>query len=103
MSLAEQIVLLANELIVVEHVQLLASAQLFPTNTARKAVQVEHLVARLSHEVRWRQSLSTAPAFRSVSPRDRDRWNRLMLVDRTHITWHALDGHYSPIEVVSAI
>lgn len=82
MSLAEQVVLLANELIVVQHVQLLASAQLFPTNTTRKAVQVEHLVPGFSHEVRWRQPLSAAPAFRSVSPAgrgQRDR-NRLILV-----------------------
>lgn len=73
MSLAEQIVLLANKLIVVQHVQLFAGAQLFPTNAARKAVQVEHLVPGFSHKVRWRQSLSTATALCSVSPAGTER------------------------------
>ena len=78
MSLAEQVVLLTHKLIVVQHVQLLPGAQLFPTNTTRKAVEVEHLVPGLAHEVRWRQALSAAPALGSVSPAGGqiDRWRK---------------------------
>lgn len=105
MSLAEQIVLLANKLIVVQHVQLLARAQLFPTNTTRKAVQVEHLVPSFSHEVRWRQTLPTATAFRSVSPAGEEgkrlTWRKS--INQRDVCSLSIMQHHSPIKVVSAI
>lgn len=48
---ARQVVLLADELVVVQNVELLAGAHLFPTHQAGEAIQVENLVPRLPHEV----------------------------------------------------
>lgn len=60
-------VVLADELVVAEHVQLLAGAQLFSANATRKAVQVEHFVARLSHKIGGSNALATAAALGAVS------------------------------------
>lgn len=46
------VVVLADEFVVVEDVELLAGAQLFTAHQTREAVQVEHFVARLAHQVR---------------------------------------------------
>jgi hypothetical protein len=51
--LAGDVVLLADELVVVQHVEFLARAQLLATHHARKAVQVEHFIPRLTHQVAW--------------------------------------------------
>lgn len=64
---AQQIVVLADELIVVQHVQLFPSAQLLAANAARKAVQMEHLVARLSHQIRWCNALAAAAALCAIT------------------------------------
>lgn len=64
---AQQIVVLADELIVVKHVQLLAGAQLLAANAAREAVQMEHLVARLSHQIRRCNALATAAALCAIT------------------------------------
>lgn len=61
-------VLLAEEARVVEQVELLASGQLTPAESTGETAQVVHLVARLAHQVRRRQSLPAAAAFRTVSP-----------------------------------
>lgn len=64
-----QKVVLADELVVAQHVQLFAGAQLFSANAARKAVQVEHFIARLSHKVGGSDALATAAALGAVPSR----------------------------------
>lgn len=65
--LAQQIVVLADKLIVIQHVQLLPGAQLLAANAACEAVQVEHLIPRLPHQIRRGNTLATAAAFGAVS------------------------------------
>jgi hypothetical protein len=66
--LAGDVVFLADELVVVQHVELLARAQLLATHHARKAVQVKHFISRLAHQVaRW-DTLRTASALGAVPP-----------------------------------
>ena len=67
-SLAEDVIVLADELIVVQHVQLLAGADLLPTDAAREAVQMEHLVARFPHQVRRCDALPATAALGTVAP-----------------------------------
>jgi hypothetical protein len=66
--LAGDVVLLADELVVVQHVQFLASAQLLATHHARKAVQVKHFISRLAHQVARRDTLRTASTLGAVPP-----------------------------------
>jgi hypothetical protein len=66
--LAGDVVLLADELVVVEHVEFLARAQLLATHHARKTVQVKHFVPRLAHQVARRDTLRTASALGAVPP-----------------------------------
>lgn len=48
-EVSRQVVIFADELVVVQHVKLLAGGQLLPTNQAREAVEVEDLVPRFPH------------------------------------------------------
>jgi hypothetical protein len=68
MRLAGDIVLLADKLVVVQHVEFLASAQLLATHHARKAVQVKHFVSSLAHKVAGRDALRAAAALGAVPP-----------------------------------
>lgn len=70
---ARQVVLLADELVVVQDVELLAGAHLLPTHQAGEAIQVENLVPRLPHEVLRAYPLEAAAAFGAVSPA---RWKK---------------------------
>jgi len=65
--LAQQIVVLADELIVVQHVELLTCAQLLAADAAGEAVQVEDLVPGLSHQIRRRDTLATPTALGAVT------------------------------------
>lgn len=69
--LARQVILLANELVVVQDIELFAGAHLLPTYQAGEAIQVENLVPRLSYEVLWIYSLKATAALGAVSPRKR--------------------------------
>lgn len=69
--LAQQIVVLADKLIVIQHVELLAGAQLLAANAACEAVQVEHLIPRLTHQVRGRNPLTAAAALGAVTSKRR--------------------------------
>lgn len=69
--LAQQIVVLADKLIVIQHVQLLAGAQLLAANAACEAVQMEHLVPRLAHQVRGGNALTAAAAFSAVTSKQK--------------------------------
>jgi len=66
--LARQVVLLADELVVVEDVELLAGAHLLPTHQAGEAIQVENFVPRLPHEVLRIYPLQATAALCAVSP-----------------------------------
>lgn len=77
---AQQIVVLADELIVVQHVQLFPSAQLLAANAARKAVQMEHLVARLSHQIRWCNALAAAAALCAITSVETRRKRRIIKI-----------------------
>jgi len=66
---ARQVVLLANELVVVQDVELLACAHLLPTHQAGEAIQVENFVPRFPHKVLWVYPLEATAALGAVSPR----------------------------------
>lgn len=66
--LARQVVLLADELVVVQDIELLSGAHLLPTHQAGEAIQVENLVSRLPHEILRAYPLEATAAFRPVSP-----------------------------------
>lgn len=66
---ARQVVLLADELVVVQNVELLAGAHLLPTHQAGEAIQVENLVPRFPHKVLRVYPLQTTAALGTVSPR----------------------------------
>jgi hypothetical protein len=68
MRLAGDVVFLADELVVIQHVEFLARAQLLATHHTRKAVQVKHFISRLAYQVARRDTLRTASAFRAVPP-----------------------------------
>lgn len=65
---ARQVVLLADEFVVVQDVELLAGAHLLPTHQAGEAIQVENLVPRLPHKVLRIYPLEATAAFGAVSP-----------------------------------
>lgn len=66
--LARQVVLLADELVVVQDVELLSRAHLLPTHHAGEAIQVENLVLRLPHEILRAYPLQATAALRPVTP-----------------------------------
>lgn len=49
--LPSQVIFFADELVIVQHVQLFARGQLLPADQAGEAVEVEHLLARLADQV----------------------------------------------------
>ena len=57
MKFAAEIVLLADELVLVEDVELLSRGQLFAADHAGEALQVENLVPRPPHQVVGRDTL----------------------------------------------
>lgn len=69
--LARQVILLANELVVVQDIELFAGAHLLPTHQAGEAIQVENFVPRLPYEVLRIYSLKATAALGAVSPRRR--------------------------------
>lgn len=76
--LAGDVVFLADELVVVQHIQLLARAQLLAANHAREAVEVEHLLTSLAHQVAGRDALRTTSALGSVPPASRCNKRRVL-------------------------
>lgn len=66
---ARQVVLLADKLVVVQDIELLAGAHLLPTHQAGEAIQVENFVPRFPHKVLRVYPLEAAAAFGAVSPR----------------------------------
>lgn len=65
---AREVVLLAYELVVVQDVELLAGGELLPADQAGEAVEVEHLVPCLPHQVAGRDALAAAAALGAVPP-----------------------------------
>ena len=65
------VVLLADKLGVVHHVQLLPRHQLLPADEAGEALEVEDLVPRLPHQVLGRDALATPATLRPVAPRNK--------------------------------
>lgn len=68
---AGKIVLFADELVVAEYVEMLASGHLLPANEAGETIQVENLVSRFAYEIRRIDSLKATAAFRAVTPAKR--------------------------------
>lgn len=66
--LAADVVVLADELVLIQDVQLLPGGELFPAHHAREAFQMEHLVPRAPYQVVRRDSLRTAATFRTEPP-----------------------------------
>ena len=62
------VVLLADKLGVVHHVQLLPRHQLLPADKAGEALEVEDLVPRLPHQVLGRDALATPATLRTKPP-----------------------------------
>ena len=62
------VILLADKLGVVHHVQLLPRHQLLPADEAGEALEVEDLVPRLPHQVLGRDALATATTLGPVPP-----------------------------------
>ena len=62
------VVLLADKLGVVHHVELLPRHQLLATDEAGEALEVEDLVPGLPHQVLWGDALATATALGPVAP-----------------------------------
>lgn len=67
-TLATEVVVLADELVVIQNVKLLAGAELLATHEAREAVEVEHLVPCFAHQVTGGYALQTPAALGAVSP-----------------------------------
>lgn len=65
---AQHKIVLADELVVVQHVQLLAGAELLPADAAREAVEVEDFVARFPHQVGRCDAVAAAAALGAVPP-----------------------------------
>lgn len=65
---AQHKVVLADELVVVEHVQLFAGAQLLAADAAREAVEMKDFVAGFAHQIGRRDAVAAAAAFRAVAP-----------------------------------
>ena len=65
------VILLADELGVVDHVELLAGEQLLAAHEAGEALEVEHLVPRLPHQVLGADPLPAPAALRSKPPANR--------------------------------
>lgn len=68
MAFAGDVVLFADKFVVVKNVELLSRGQLFSTDHTCEAVEVEHLVPGLPHQVLWRDALGAPIALCSVSP-----------------------------------
>lgn len=64
----QQIIILADEFIVVQHIELFASAELFAADATCKAIEVEYFVARLTYEIGGSDALTAATAFCAVAP-----------------------------------
>ena len=62
------VVLLADELELVQDVQLLAGGQLLVAHDAREAAQVEHLALRTAHQVARGDALRAAAALGAKPP-----------------------------------
>lgn len=67
MSFAEQVVVLADEFVIVEDVELFTSAELLATNAAGETVEVEYFVTGLSDKVRGSDTLTATAAFCAVA------------------------------------
>lgn len=78
--LARQVVLLADELVVVQDVELLAGAHLLPTHQAGEAIQVENLVPRLPHKILRVYPLEATAALGAVSPENVVRKGRFRFI-----------------------
>lgn len=66
--LAGYVVVLADELVVFEHVQFLARGQLFPAYHARETVEVKNFVPGFPHQIGGRYALGAAIALFPVPP-----------------------------------
>lgn len=64
---AQHEIVLADEFVVVQHVQLFAGAQLLAADAARETVEMEHFVARLSHQIRRCDAVAAAAAFGAIA------------------------------------
>ena len=62
------VILLADELCIVHHVQLLSSYQLLPADKAGEALEVEDLVPGLPYQVLGRDAFPTAATLGSEPP-----------------------------------
>lgn len=103
---AQHEIVLADELVVVQHVQLLAGAELLATDAAREAVEVEDFVARFPHQIRRCDAVAASAAFRAVSPARVGRDRRGTKVSRQSSSVAELIvgsvGHL-PKEIVSTV
>lgn len=68
MAFVGDVVLLADELVVLENIKLLAGQQLFSAHHTREAVQVKHFVPCFPDQVTGRDALRAPVAFGTVPP-----------------------------------
>lgn len=66
--LAGYVVVLADELVIFEHVQFLTRRQLFPAYHARETVEVKNFVSGFPHQIGGRYALGAAVALFPVPP-----------------------------------
>lgn len=70
---AGDVVVLADELVVVKDVELLSGGELLPAYHAGEAVEVEDFVPRFTDEVRRGDPLKAATAFGAITPVQRNK------------------------------
>lgn len=71
-----QVVVLADEFVLVDDVELLARRQLLVTNHAGETVQVKDFAPRFAHQVRRRDALRAPGAFGTESPAEGEKGQR---------------------------
>lgn len=76
MRLAGDVVLLADEFVVIQHIEFFARAQLLATHHAREAVEVKHLLPSLAHQVARRDTLRTTSTLGAVPPASKQQPRR---------------------------
>lgn len=64
------VVILADELVLVDHIEFLASRELLPTDHAGETVEMKHFVSGASHQIAWHYTCRTTSTLCSVSPEE---------------------------------
>lgn len=64
---AQQVIIFADILIVVQHIKLFAGAELFMADTTCKTIEVKHLITRFPNEIGGSNALAAATTFGTIT------------------------------------